>query len=108
MASPTVWMVFAASSGISTPNASLERLDEHDLVDQIGAKIVREIGAGDDFVFPDTELFHNNPYHKMFDILVHGCSFLVLTICSHFALAALVPGRACLKQIKQRMLSQET
>jgi hypothetical protein len=28
-----------------------ERLDEHDLVDLIGAKVVREIGAGDDFVF---------------------------------------------------------
>ena len=68
MASPTVRIVSAASSGISTAELLLERHDELDGVEAVGSEVVDEARILGDLVGLNPEMLHHDLLHALRDI----------------------------------------
>ena len=79
-ASPTVRIVSAASSGISTPNSSSKRHDQFDRIKAVRAKVIDEAGAFGDFVGVNAKMLDHDLFHALAGI-AHK-ETLVFLVCS--------------------------
>ena len=68
MASPTVRMVSAASSGILATKLLLEGHDELDRVEAVGAEIIDEAGVFRNLVGLNAEMFHDDFFYPLANI----------------------------------------